>query len=123
MPQIFQCPSRTNRAAAYALAIALSLGTTQAQTPGEKSQAQILTELQNAALKAFQQGNWGEAASGFEKLLREVPNEMQPQMGTIYLTLGAAYYNMPNFDKAIEVFTGFITKFPNSDRLLDAKLA
>ena len=90
---------------------------------GEKSQAEILTEMQNAAMKAFQQGNWGPAASGFEKLIREAPNAMQPLLGPIHLTLGAAYYNMPNFPKAIEVFSGFIAKYPNSEQLLDAKLA
>ena len=70
LPQIFRCASLPNRAAACLFALTLWPGAARAQTLGEKSQAQILTELQNAALKAFQQGNWGEAASGFEKLLR-----------------------------------------------------
>lgn len=127
LPQTFRSEQQQRKLAAC-LTLIVSLGLAhangqQAQALGEKSQAQKLTELQNAALKAFQQGNWAEAASGIEKLIREVPNEMQPQLGSIYLTLGAAYYNMPNFDKAIEVFSGFITKFPNSDKLLDAKLA
>ncbi|MEO7319279.1 MAG: tetratricopeptide repeat protein, partial [Chthoniobacteraceae bacterium] len=123
MPQIFRNTARQCGVLRWAMVCALTLVGAQAQTPGEISQAQKLTELQNAALKAFQQGNWGEAASGLEKLIREVPNEMQPQLGSIYMTLGAAYYNIPNFDKAIEVFTGFIAKFPNSERMLDAKLA
>ncbi len=117
---------RRNSAASGALAVVLVLSApsawAQAQA-GEKSQAEILTELQNAAMKAFQQGNWGEAASGFEKLLREAPNAMQPMLGPIHMTLGAAYYNMPNFPKAIEVFSNFIAKFPNAEQLLDAKLA
>ena len=65
---------RRNSAASCVLAVAIALGApfawAQAQT-GDKSEAQKLTEIQNAAMKAFQQGNWGEAASGFEKLLRE----------------------------------------------------
>src|SRR5947207_1684138 len=76
---------RRNSAASCVLAVAIALGApfawAQAQT-GDKSEAQKLTEIQNAAMKAFQQGNWGEAASGFEKLLREAPMAMQPLMGT-----------------------------------------
>ena len=112
------------RAVILAMVLAFSLPPSRAQqTLSEKSEAEILTEMQNSAMKAFQQGNWGEAASGLEKLLARVPNAVQSQMGPIYVTLGAAYYNMPNFPKAIEVFSGFITKFPNSERLMDAKLA
>lgn len=77
----------------------------------------------NEAMRAFQSGNWVEAASGLEKLIKLVPNEGQAQIHPAYLTLGAAYYNIPNFDKAIEVFSGFIAKFPNAERLLDAKMS
>ena len=102
------------------MALVWALAAAQGQQKlGEKSQAEILAETYNAAMKAFQQGNWGEAASGLEKLIKMVPNEGQAQIHPAYLTLGAAYYNMPNFDKATEVFTGFIAKFPNSERLLD----
>ena len=117
---------RRSRAVSFTLAIAASIGVSffpaRAQQ-NEKSQAEILAETYNAAMKAFQQGNWGEAASGLEKLIKMVPNEGQGQIQPAYITLGAAYYNMPSFPKAVEVFSGFITKFPNSERLLDAKLA
>jgi TolA-binding protein len=89
----------------------------------DKSQAALLAQIYNEALQAFQQGNWGAAASGFEKLIKMVPNEGQAQIAPAYLTMGAAYYNMPNYPKAIEVFSGFIKQFPNSERLLDAKMA
>src|SRR5204863_6407872 len=86
-------------------------------------QAALMAQIYNEALQAFQRGEWGPAASGFAKLIAMVPNEAQAQIAPAYLTMGAAYYNMPNFPKAIEVFSGFIKQFPNSERLLDAKMA
>ncbi len=122
LPQIRRTVFRRTWAAYLTLAFALLPAFAPAQQPVGKSEAQILAEIYNAAMKAFQAGNWSEAASGLEKLIKMVPNEGQAQIHPAYLTLGAAYYNLPNFPKAIEVFTGFITRFPNAERLMDAKL-
>ncbi len=88
----------------------------------EPSQAEILARLYNKAMSDFQKGDWGGAASGLENFVKQVPNEGQAQIAPAYFTMGAAYYNMPNYPKAIEVFKGFIDKFPKSDKLLDARL-
>ncbi|HZJ15089.1 MAG TPA: tetratricopeptide repeat protein [Chthoniobacteraceae bacterium] len=115
-----------NRAAYLTLAVtALLVPSASAQDMAgvDKSQAALMAQIYNEALQAFQRGEWGPAASGFAKLIAMVPNEGQAQIAPAYLTMGAAYYNMPNFPKAIEVFSGFIKQFPNSERLLDAKMA
>ncbi len=125
LPRIFPPADPRTRFVRHVLALALALPATVAhgQLAAEKSPAQIMAETYNAAMKAFQEGKWSDAASGLEKLIKLVPNEGQSGIQPAYLTLGAAYYNMPNFPKAIEVFSGFISKFPNAEKLTDAKLA
>ena len=89
----------------------------------DKSEAEKLALIYNGAMQAFQQGRWGEAANGLEQLIKLVPNEGQSQIQPAYFTLGAAYFNIPDYPRAIEVFKGFVAKFPNADRILDARLA
>ena len=98
-------------------------GAALAQQQGDKSLAEIMAQIYNDAMKAFYAGDWGGAASGLDKLIKMVPNEAQGQIQPAYITLGAAYYNEPNFPKAIETFKLFITQFPKAERLLDVKLA
>jgi tetratricopeptide (TPR) repeat protein len=43
--------------------------------------------------------------------------------GSAYFTLGAAYFNVPNYPKAIETFKVYIQKFPGSERVMDVRVA
>jgi hypothetical protein len=54
----------------------------------DKSQAAVLAQIYNDALKASA-GRVGPAAKGFAKLIAMVPNEGQAQIAPAYLTMGA----------------------------------
>ncbi len=83
-----------------------------------------LANIYNTAMQAFQQGNWGATVQGLEKFLTLVVDpKQQGALHPIYYTLGAAYFNMENYSKAIEVFDKYLTKYPNAERVLDVKLA
>lgn len=78
----------------------------------------------NAAMQAFQEGDWGGAIDGFNKLLNAVTDPKQTTtFGPIYYTLGAAYYNLPDYKKAVSTFKTFLEKFPNDARANDVRLS
>jgi TolA-binding protein len=89
-----------------------------------QEEAVELANIYNTAMQAFQQGNWAATAQGLEKFLTLVVDpKQQGALHPIYYTLGAAYFNMENYSKAIEVFEKYLTKYPNAERVLEVKLA
>ena len=90
-----------------------------AVTPAEE-----MANAYNAAMLAFNQGNWPAAVSGLEKVIAMVtePKE-QAKIGSIHYTLGAAYFNAKDYPKAIEALTTFLKKYPADPRVGDARLA
>lgn len=83
-----------------------------------------VAQTYNSAMQAFAQGDWQACSTGLEqvtKLMTDV--KQQAQLEGVYFTLGAAYFNTPNFPKAIETFQRFLTQFPNSTRLPEVRLA
>lgn len=55
----------------------------------------------NAAYELFSQGNYPEAATAYEKLVKDYPTDLIVQSAQIQL--GFSYYFMAQFDKALEI--------------------
>ena len=62
-------------------------------------------------MAAFQGGNYPLAASTLETLLNKA--EFSPQLEPAYFTLGSAWFNVPDYKKAIAAFKAYQAKFPN----------
>ena len=78
----------------------------------------------NAAMQAFQAGDWSGAIDGFNKLLAAVTDPKQTTtFGPIYYTLGAAYYNLPDYKKAVSTFKTYLDKFPNDAHANEVRLS
>jgi TolA-binding protein len=78
----------------------------------------------NEGMVAFHAGRWAEAATKIERSISLIvdPNEQQ-MLGPAWFTLGAAYFNQPNYPRAIEVFKSYLEKFPAGERVMDVRLA
>jgi TolA-binding protein len=86
-------------------------------------EADLATQF-NLAMQAFNRGEWAAAIQGLEKVIAMVadPKE-QAKIGPIHYTLGAAYFNAKDYNKAAEAFKNYITKFPAGERVGEARLA
>lgn len=88
------------------------------------SAGMVSAETYNDAMKAFQQGNYSEAADGLSKVLASATDPtQQASLGPVYFTLGSAYFNIPDYPKAIETFTKYLEKYPRSEQILEVRLA
>jgi len=76
-----------------------------AQEPGPD-----LATLYNTGIQAFGTGDWAGSITALEALLARA--EITPQIEPAYFTLGAAYFNAQQFDKAISAFRNYQEKFP-----------
>ncbi len=112
-------------ATAVAIALAIPAGPTFAQQPAiQTSDAMDLAAIHNAAVQAFARGEWAAAIDGLVKVIKMVTDPKdQQKIGPIYYTLGAAYFNAKNYPKAGETFTAYLTKYPNAERVGEARLA
>lgn len=82
------------------------------QTPEEKKAA-----LWNAAMGAFNKGDYAGAITGFEAIIPlATPDD---NIEGVYFYLGAAYFNSQDYDKAVTTFKTFQTKYPKSARILE----
>lgn len=97
---------------------------TNARAQRPETDAEKMALLYNAAMQAFQAQKWPEAASGIEKMLAIAAANpaLAAQLAPAYFTLGAAYFNTPNYPKAIETFKLFLSKFPVHERVIDVRL-
>ena len=119
-PSHFSCSIVLRVAIAIILLGSISAGRAQKNTAAG---ADDLAIIYNSAMQAFQQGNWQSAADGLEKLIAAVTDEKaQAQLAPVYYQLGAAYFNMPNYAKAVETFKKYVSKFPNAERIWEVKL-
>jgi TolA-binding protein len=105
-------------AAACLLALRALAPPAGAQAPTD---AEKLATMYNTAMQAFSAGNWAGAASGLEQLIKLVPPEAGGQLQQLYYSLGAAYFNQPNYPKAIETFKTFISKFPQAEKIVEIR--
>jgi TolA-binding protein len=90
----------------------------------EQRKRALIASTYNEANAAFAAGKFADASSKLEKVIGMItdPNEQQ-MLAPIYFTLGAAYFNTPDFPKAIETFKIYLQKYPASDRVMEVRLA
>ncbi len=84
-----------------------------------------IATMYNEANAAFQKGDWATAISGYEKFISVImlqDAKAQAQLGPVHYMLGAAYFNQPNYEKAIETFKKYLDKWPAGERATEVKL-
>jgi TolA-binding protein len=87
-------------------------------TPGADTPAAALTKLFNQAMTSFQGGDYNTAASDLEGVIAKAgPGS---QLEPVYFTLGAAYFDLGQYPKAIDTLKKFLDKYPKSPRIPDA---
>jgi TolA-binding protein len=77
-----------------------------------------LLQLYNQAATAFAAGDYTAAAAGMEKVVAQAPPDSK--LEPVYYTLGASYFNLGQFDKAVETLRSYRTKFPAGAHLTEA---
>lgn len=78
----------------------------------------------NQATQDFEAGQWQAAIDGFNRILAAVTDPKQTtSFGPLYFTLGAAYYNLPDFKKSIATFKLYLEKFPRDPNANEVRLA
>ena len=94
-----------------------------AQDSNSKSQGNgaELAALYTQGMAAFQAGNYPVAASTLESLLNKA--EFSAQLEPAYFTVGSAWFNVPDYKKAIVAFKVYQSKFPNGPHAGEAGFA
>jgi outer membrane protein assembly factor BamD (BamD/ComL family) len=97
-PRIFR------RAVALFCAAALPVPQSHAQTSAQADSQRRAEAAQayNEGIQAFNAGKWAEAAEKVAKSISLItdPNEQQ-MLSAAYFTLGAAYFNVPNYPRRL----------------------
>jgi len=111
---IIQC--KKYRFLAFVAASLFSLATPKvlAQAGQPPSEEAALNALADGAVKALQSGDYATAAAKFEELSPKIPPEA-PQLEAILFMLGAAHFNLEQYDKAVENFKKYQEKFPKGN--------
>ncbi len=77
-----------------------------------------LTKLFNQAMVSFQGGDYATAAASLEKVISQAgPGS---QLEPVYFTLGASYFNLGQYPKAVDTLKAYRQKYPKSARIVDA---
>lgn len=101
---------------AVACLLALAAWPSQGFAQAAATEADRLITLYNAGTQAFAAGKWAEAAKAFEELIGGVSDDKAGQLQAVYYTLGASYFNQPDFPKAIDTFKRYLAKFPKGEK-------
>ena len=110
-------PSRTSILACVA-ALCATTGTAQNAPPGADTPAAALTKIFNQAMNSFQAGDYLTAAANLEQVIAKAgPGS---QLERVYFTLGAAYFDMAAYPKAVATLKTYRDKYPKSPRIADA---
>src|SRR4051812_16697752 len=122
MPQRAWCMFLVRRVS-FAALLCLFPGLILGQDSNAKAQGggAELAALYTQGMAAFQSGNYPVAASTLEQLLNKA--EFSVQLEPAYFTLGSAWFNVPDYKKAIAAFKAYQTKFPNGPHAGDAGFA
>ncbi|MDX2082029.1 MAG: tetratricopeptide repeat protein [Terrimicrobiaceae bacterium] len=80
-----------------------------------------LFALFNSGMQAFAAGDWAGTISAFETVIARA--ELTPQMEPVYFTIGAAYYNSGQFEKAATAFQTYQEKFPKGAQFTKSQFA
>ena len=110
------------------LALALALWAAAPTTGRSQAAPSIVADPEayaiaaNSAMELFIAGKWAEAASGFEAVIKLILDPRAPQLPPLYYMAGAAYFNGGDNEKAITTFKAYLTKFPNTEKVLEIKV-
>ncbi len=99
-----------------------AVGWAQAPAATPVTDMEAVAIAYNEALKAFTEGKWSEAASGFEATMKLILDDRLPQVPPLVFMTGAAYFNGGDNGKAIEYFKKYLTKYPNAVMVWEVKL-
>lgn len=106
------------------IALFLSVVPLRAQNSIQPSAAMELAAMHNAAMQAFNAGNYAEAAAGLEKVIALITDPVErAKIAPLFYTLGAAYFNGKNYAKAAQTFETYIAQYPRAERVGEARLA
>ncbi len=109
------------------LLVAASAGGLRAQQPTPVG-GPDLTGLFNKAVTSFGANDYQGAVSAINTLVANLPKDLPPAdkakldtgMEPIYFTLGAAYFNLKDYDKATVALKDYISRYPRGARVADA---
>ncbi len=100
-----------------AFACILGDGVLHAQAPDARTVAQIYAD----GMKAFESGDFKTTLENLEKVIVQAAPDAQ--LESVFYTLGAAYFNLPDYPKAITAFQIYQTKYPKAARFNEGSLA
>ncbi|MEQ1862769.1 MAG: tetratricopeptide repeat protein [Chthoniobacteraceae bacterium] len=114
---------RAPASALIALAVVLTSACAQ-QNAIEPSAAMKLAAMHNAAMQAFNAGDFAAAADGLEKVIAQITDPLErAKIAPLFYTLGAAYFNAKNYAKAADTFGTYVAQYPQAERVGEARLA
>ncbi len=92
-----------------------------AQTPPPAGGEIDLPGLHARAMQAFNGGNFAQAATDLEAITTRA--EFSPQLEPVFFTLGSAYFNAGDYNKAAAAYKNYLAKFPAGPRAAEAQFA
>jgi TolA-binding protein len=108
--------------AASGLYCVLLLGAVaRAQQDSSADQNSELPQLYARGMAEFQAGDYIKAAADLEALIAKA--EATPQLEPAFFTLGSAYFNAADYNKAVTAFKNYQKKFPNGGHASDVAFA
>jgi TolA-binding protein len=135
-PQSSRLPQAAIRSVAHAalcgalvwllmLSVALADDQKPTPTPLPTPSGPDPTALFNSILADFDRGDYQNAVSSIDTLLKQVPTDLPEAekikfnrlLEPIYFTRGAAYFNLKQYPQAITALADYVTRYPRSTRL------
>ncbi|MGC3989729.1 MAG: tetratricopeptide repeat protein [Chthoniobacteraceae bacterium] len=92
-----------------------------AYSQGVVTEQDVMLGLFKQAAGAFQQGNFQAAATALETLLGKAGKDAQ--LESVYYLLGASYFNLGQYDKAVENLRKYQTNYPSGGRVAEVTLS
>jgi TolA-binding protein len=77
-----------------------------------------LAKVYNQAAAAFAAGDYASAATGMEQVIAQAAPDSK--LDPVYYTLGASYFNLGQYPKAVETLRTYRTKFPQGAHIAEA---
>ena len=90
-------------------------------TPATPATPEDPAQVYAAAMAAFENGDYQTAVSKLEAVIAAAGPDAQ--LEAVYFTLGAAYFNLEQYPKAVSTLKTYLEKYPNAVRGADAKFS